>query len=302
MKANEVHKEYENEEKKYKKQMQLWITRNKYFKTQNINFLTWAEKDQIRNLNQQDPEEWNIDKLAECFPADPFIISKILKAKWIPKNEERIEKHDLSVKKSWEMLKQNKLLDLNPELLEHLKKFSSRKFDETNTPNLEKKALYDFKKPTKTEFLNIITSCKNYAKPDPEIRQIEDNSLYKVPDRTPNPNKDSFVLENKLQGNSKLMTFKTFQETSPEFTRTFDEPTQIEAAEDQNFNTLRKMKNTTSEVAKFVPERDAVFKSLEIKENIVIPRKLWKKGKTYQVDDCFYDDDGEFLYRVPGFK
>lgn len=33
---------------------------------------------------------------------------------------------------------------------------------------------------------------------------------------------------------------------------------------------------------------------------IRIPRKVWKEGFTYKVKDCFYDDSGEFLYRVPG--
>jgi len=33
---------------------------------------------------------------------------------------------------------------------------------------------------------------------------------------------------------------------------------------------------------------------------IRIPKKVWKKGYMYRVNDCFYDDNGDFLYRVPG--
>lgn len=33
---------------------------------------------------------------------------------------------------------------------------------------------------------------------------------------------------------------------------------------------------------------------------IRIPRKVWKEGYTYKLKDCFYDDRGDFLYRVPG--
>lgn len=33
---------------------------------------------------------------------------------------------------------------------------------------------------------------------------------------------------------------------------------------------------------------------------IRIPRKVWKEGYMYRVKDCFYDDKGDFLYRVPG--
>ncbi|XP_015171754.1 PREDICTED: uncharacterized protein LOC107064020 [Polistes dominula] len=35
---------------------------------------------------------------------------------------------------------------------------------------------------------------------------------------------------------------------------------------------------------------------------IQIPSKLYQKGKTYRISDCYYDDDGEFLYRVPGVR
>lgn len=33
---------------------------------------------------------------------------------------------------------------------------------------------------------------------------------------------------------------------------------------------------------------------------IRIPKSAWKEGYTYRVKDCFYDDKGDFLYRVPG--
>lgn len=34
--------------------------------------------------------------------------------------------------------------------------------------------------------------------------------------------------------------------------------------------------------------------------SIKIPTKVHKEGYTYRVKDCFYDDNGDFLYRVPG--
>jgi len=33
---------------------------------------------------------------------------------------------------------------------------------------------------------------------------------------------------------------------------------------------------------------------------IKIAKHLYKPGMTYRISDCYYDDDGEFLYRVPG--
>jgi hypothetical protein len=35
---------------------------------------------------------------------------------------------------------------------------------------------------------------------------------------------------------------------------------------------------------------------------IQIPASKWQKGCTFKVGDCYYDDDGTFLYRVPGMK
>jgi len=37
-------------------------------------------------------------------------------------------------------------------------------------------------------------------------------------------------------------------------------------------------------------------------DKIQIPRKLRHKSRLYKVDDCFYDCDGDFVYRVPGLK
>ena len=35
---------------------------------------------------------------------------------------------------------------------------------------------------------------------------------------------------------------------------------------------------------------------------IKIPQKKYKPGMTYRLKDCYYDDDGEFLYKVPGIR
>jgi len=35
---------------------------------------------------------------------------------------------------------------------------------------------------------------------------------------------------------------------------------------------------------------------------IKISKNLYKSGMTYRINDCYYDDDGEFLYRIPGVQ
>jgi len=41
---------------------------------------------------------------------------------------------------------------------------------------------------------------------------------------------------------------------------------------------------------------------LEYAKPIKIAKQLYKPGMTYRINDCYYDDDGEFLYRVPGVR
>lgn len=62
-----------------KKQKQFKSFQNikrKYFKNKIVlpNFLTYFEKQQIRNLHEKSPKEWNPNTLSTCFPASPEII------------------------------------------------------------------------------------------------------------------------------------------------------------------------------------------------------------------------------------
>uniref|UniRef100_A0A8D8R1N9 Uncharacterized protein n=1 Tax=Cacopsylla melanoneura TaxID=428564 RepID=A0A8D8R1N9_9HEMI len=52
-----------------------------------------------------------------------------------------------------------------------------------------------------------------------------------------------------------------------------------------------------------INERDVqVELALHVEDYIKIPKEQYTKGAMYKVDDCFYNDKGEFLYRVPGLK
>ena len=50
-------------------------------------------------------------------------------------------------------------------------------------------------------------------------------------------------------------------------------------------------------------DENIVLKSrskMELKEKIDIPLDLHKENAVYQVGECFYDSNGEFLHRIPG--
>lgn len=53
----------------------------------------------------------------------------------------------------------------------------------------------------------------------------------------------------------------------------------------------------------FIKERiNKIDMICEYAKSIKIPKNMFKAGMTYRIQDCYYDDDGEFLYRVPGLK
>lgn len=309
MNVGEAHKQFEQEEKQFKNKLSRLVVGQKYFKETAVNFLTWSEKEQIRILNQENPREWSPDKLSESFPADPLTISKIVRNRWQPKDENRIAKHDESVKKSWAKFKTGEL-EVDPLLAQHLKRFAHRDFKEVSRQKVKRKLGVDIPKPAKTEFLSIITTCKKYSQNDESEKQQREMLRLEQPNedemefpkwRPKNPEQDSIVMTSKISNTMAMMPLREYQKHSPEIDLT---ETRRDLA--QPPKPVRDLTNVTkhkeSSVATLHINDKKVFQSLEIQEHITIPKKAWIEGKTYKVDDCFYDDDGEFLYRVPGLK
>uniref|UniRef100_A0A1B0CCH6 Uncharacterized protein n=2 Tax=Lutzomyia longipalpis TaxID=7200 RepID=A0A1B0CCH6_LUTLO len=158
MNAGDMYQQYKQEESRHREKVAYWITREKYFKQKQLNFLTWSEKEQIRFLHRESPADWPAEKLAESFPADVVTIQKILKSTWLPANEKRILKHDERVQRNWEAFRRGKIRDLDEELKEHLQKFAHRKFDPTATPKIHRENTREtaLKLPV-GEFAKIIT-------------------------------------------------------------------------------------------------------------------------------------------------
>lgn len=306
--VHKSHKQYEQEAQHYRERLQSWIVGNKYFKTKQLNFLTWSEKEQIRYLHNFDPEEWSIDKLVESFPADRYTVVKIIKAKWIPRDVTRVEKHDEVVQENWELFKSGRIKNIDDRFAEHLNKFVHRNFQEVQKPKVEHKRLYDIRQHNQEggEFSQIITSCKKYANATSQVdvKRIgveEHESDQDVPEISIKaPNQDMFVMKNISDRRP-----KTLRQVKRE--HGMSSPGSEEVSDDSDVSSISSsrdclinVKKYESELVSFDASKTPTQKKPDIRENIQIPRKLYKKGATYQLDDCFYDDDGEFLYRVPG--
>lgn len=348
-----LHREHEQEMKLKREQKKYYVIRHKYFRTEKLpNFLTWAEKEQIRHLYKTQPDEWPSERLAQSFPAVEEIIIKIINAKWTPANMKRIQKHDESVKRNWELFKSKQMPNLDPQIRDHLQKFSNRNFDniqnayvQTNNEQTE----FQFPKPKSQEFLHMVASCnrknakietkdnsrENTIEADRKQDQLSlpsaENKL-KVPrkkryeymtydglmeintDRMSSTNDEEAHLSVSLLEdpivNEPDVTTQTEQMQNPSDEP--DENTYSDQSEDDKVIDLtvpdaRSLKNVqqSSIIKKYATKTVSLEqmidnKPIPFKHKVFIPKKLHKPGCVYKFDDCFYDDKGEFLYRVPG--
>lgn len=313
-----THRLYERDHTKYQERVKHMTVRRKYFRTvPQPNFLTWSEKEQIRHLNRTDPVEWSADKLAECFPADALTIAKILRATWQPRTDTRVRKHDESVRLAWERftIEDREVVDqMHPQLREHLTKFSNRNIvTRSERPVVVEKRILIGKEKKTSEFEDIISSScggQKYVKSDesstPQLAAVQDRMR-----RAPSTDDDSFFLgkidrSKPLMFKELAMTSETSMNRSEPLHNPFQDPDELRPKAAAVF---AEPAAETGPIQKYlsteVQSTEADLKKLSmapILDQITIPKRLYREGATYKINDCYYDDDGEFLYRVPGMS
>jgi len=107
-------------------------------------------------------------------------------------------------------------------------------------------------------------------------------------DTTTKSSKRHYTLEEFQSSSRKESSFSTTSRTLPTNCKSVDVE-KIEASLQENTSVVSRQ-----EVSAFI---DTIN---DYPLAIRIPKKVWKEGYTYRVNDCFYDDNGDFLYRVPG--
>lgn len=349
-------REHEREMERQREKIKLKIIERKYFRTkQQPSFLTWAEKEQIRHLNRNDPEQWNVQRLAESFPATTDTILKILKAKWTPNSMKRVQTHDESIKKNWQAFKANKFENLDPELKEHLEKFSQRKFSSLkNAYALSKndQIKFQFPKPKHQEFSHIISSCKPWMKAteiaENKSEQIEadergnmalmvnetsmaqkielpinfrsrnmrcDEIQKKLGIDVEKTDEDNFHIGFPKEPNSVKSLHKQsnikpaigledYEEIDLCYSQYSKESSEVESVSDEGDVQIINM-SPAQKITKYEVKAKSsnISDGLDLEpfvDKIVIPAEVRKKGAMYKVNDCFYDDNGYFLFKVPG--
>jgi hypothetical protein len=129
---------------------------------------------------------------------------------------------------------------------------------------------------------------------DMKVKAIGEDSLTKL--RSPHLTLDEF--RKKLDSRkTKSEVDVVISERAPQ--KSLPNPREVEKQEDiyKEFDYLNK---ETRVVDKKLPYNFSDIEEHHVALRIRIPERLWQKDKVYRIKDCFYDDQGVFLYRVPG--
>ncbi|KAI5651316.1 neugrin domain-containing protein [Phthorimaea operculella] len=277
------------------------IIKEKYFKENMPNLLTWSEKEQIRHLAQTQPDEWTPERIAESFPVTVPVVKKLLKYAWKPSTKERIARHDASAMRNWKELKEGSL-GISEDLRKHFLKFSERTIPPLNQQSIK----IDLTQERKIgEFESIIRKCaaKDEQK---EQNQSQDTSS------------ETDLATTQRKSVKKDYKRVTLDELAERIQNRLDKGKDISMNDTIMLNTVNTRSDNQTEVSKVFdheiglvddesrPTEIALHKEkeselqIDFTQRIRIPKSAYKKGATYKVNDCYYDDDGKFLYRVLG--
>lgn len=292
MNTNTSYKAAQKELAGHREKLGHWIVKNKYFKSHSVNLLTFSEKEQIRHLHGQDGEEWTVEKLAASFPATEETISKIIRAKWTARKPQRIEEHDVKVQENWEALRTGSLPGLTEDLRKHLLKFADRVIEPPPPLPPHDKSILSL---PRGEFSEIITNCKKF--PQPQTPAL--TSGHTAREDLPTPKYGSNTMITDPVVDHRPMTIELFRHSSGILEATSASQSKEPSVAGHDYSALGS-RTAKVEMMPVPTQFNAKKKTFEMQDRITIPRKLRRNGATYKVDDSYFDDDGEFLYRVPG--
>jgi hypothetical protein len=172
--------------------------------------------------------------------------------------------------------------------------------------------------PKHSEFRSIVESYKLLKRKEmPNDDGRSSDVLQRAYDTSAVPKGDSFLLQGQKSYSRQncitlekyrervLKAIKKGHETSADaklmvskHSKCEDVPEEIQDI-DSGFSEM--VKSPSAEANHTVAEMSSDA-SVAPPGRIRVPAGKWKKGCTFKIGDCYYDDDGTFLYRVPGMK
>lgn len=233
-----------------------------------------------------------------------------MKTNWIKKNINRIKRHDEAVYENWEKFKKGELVNIPRDVVEHLRKFTNRELS-TSTHNANfyepdiAKNIEHKPKLVKTEFSDIITSYEKLTTKQNKDTNLQVDTKLLKSDKTYNITQCSSrkrvtlpqlkkEIETAVQGGKELTEAEILILRE---VQTQNENHQIVELK-ESITSVQKLQEKKVQLGKI--KKDYSF--LEYPLKIQIPNKVFKKGFIYKLNDCYYDDRGIFLYRVPGMN
>lgn len=194
--------------------------------------------------------------------------------------QQKIINHDRTVQENWAKFKQNK--DLPSDLREHLAKFTHRHTQTTisSAVSLSKHRI----EPKKGgDFSEIILSYQRLKEKKNQVEPSLDDTL-EIAEEKPN---------------KQLVTLKEFQKNLPEKI-TVEAGSEITLTQEELTKIVQTRHKQSDNKVGFVQKTSKDVSHLIYPGKITIPPDIYKKGCTYKLNDCYYNSDGNFLYRVPG--
>ncbi|EDV93536.1 neugrin [Drosophila grimshawi] len=296
MSAHRTHQQHEAQQQQQRDRVRQFMIKHKYFRNAKLpNLLLYAEKEQMRLLHERDADEWSVERLAESFPATADIVQKVLRSRWRPQSVERIRNHDASVMRNWTQLRAGKCADVPPELMQHLQKFAQRQRGDLQQLRPEQwPTRPELPVPQRNEFRALLGKEGN--------KQLESgNSTQRLTARFMPPaagEEETYLLDKVVDKRKmRLQELKALQVLPKQKEQQLERPLPNPNGTGPLPSFVEKFERT--EIVVSVADQRK-YEMSKVKDRIVIPRKLYQQGATYRVDDAYYDDDGELLYRVPG--
>jgi hypothetical protein len=359
--------------------------KNFYPDPKSPNLLTWMEKQTIKKLHKEDPNDWTFERLSECFPITALDVKVLLKNKKLNKiRPDKIQFHDDKAKNNWKLLVKGQL-ENSKEISDHLAQLGHTIYDGPTKfissavkQQLEQSILQDYEaslqpsRPKLTgEFGSIIANYKKKVdqlqlsseeksvqvvplKNIVEVKNLLDSELdFEASLGEPSPYGGTTLVNavTNSRGDNRKMTVMDFRKTflselkfkskndDPNAKKYFQwlrrenkqfsvahesKPAQIESdfdnydsgfnlpsspsekyavKEDYEETLVAKNSSDKREIVLTDRRSGAHFNNLDITDyplKIDIPNDVFKESATYQVNDCFYDSNGDFLHRIPG--
>ncbi|KAK8783378.1 hypothetical protein V5799_010258 [Amblyomma americanum] len=312
------------------------IIRRKYFKVQpETNLLTWAAKQQIHYLHSLDPEEWTAEAISQCFPISVQGAEKLLKSRFTTATPERIAEHDREVQLKWKALKTGKgdekispitkQLYLDGKLRED-QSYVNKALPVPQEGSHTKAVQLSNLAPKPGQYSKLIASYMKLKNPEKRLPNKNDTQadLEQEYDDVYTEDVASATTLRKLGRRGAHVQVQEYKsaaisksDTNASVHTMRTTPIPHSSAENENsastLESFAPQNSETFDILEAIERKDERFQQASsgitegpgvdgevLNRRVRIPAHLKKRGSTtYRVGNCYYDNDGEILYKIP---